>query len=899
MDKIKVLHTGDFHLGYDYGKYEEHSVERARENIDTFGRVVDLCHREQVDVMLIAGDLFDNDNPKENIVRYVIEGFKRIEEVIVMIAPGNHDYYKKGSFYDRIGTLCENVFIFDGEMDFYEFNIKGNTVRIYGAGFTAPIMPKTLMGQRKIFRDISINLGVFHGEIGLEGANSKYAPMSLKQIEQNCFDYLALGHIHKQTEVLQAGRTNYAYCGCPEGLNFGTQGIKGVYIGEVGQGYADMEYIRTCRRMYLEHVINVSGGKENISGSYTGDGDEVSIDSGTVTVMAEQIRSRFCQMYGTGYRDNLYKIMIAGEVPDRQAVLELESELGDIYNVSVNIRENVKKKTASGKTQRGRFIINSIHIVNFGGLKNYRMSFDEGFQIIYGENEFGKSTVMAFIKMMLYGCASKSKDISQNLRKKYQPFDGSLMKGSMEFTLNDRHYIVEREFGKSKSYDVCRVIDTDNGIEIPLSKEYEVGDYFLSIPQEDFNKTIFAGNMTGITDTGAKSALFGRIAGLSDELEESTDVTAELAEVTKKMEHLISKIGTSGKIPEINERIEEYKRERDRLCEEQEYFTQSAEPDKEGLKREKKVICNLIRKMERLEETADYEEKTEAAYFKAQKNIMTFFMAAVIVCAAAGAAWCKNNTYDVLIYAGGIIFEGILLIKRTRIKKKIKKCISYVYDEKLQERIDVIMEEFGYNNYSIEDLEDRLNKIDEMLSQTAGWGNEKIDQRVRVCEERITELRQKKNALLKQYDELKTQAEQFKSLIQQAGKQITVPVNERAAQLFSWMSGKKYEGFMVDEDFNILVKQHDSAVYEDWRYLSTASSSQAYLSLRISLCEMVGDGNVILPLLFDDILCSYDEKRIRKTIDILKQLDTQVILFTCHRWISEAGGQECPNYMRI
>ena len=117
--------------------------------------------------------------------------------------------------------------------------------------------------------------------------------------------------------------------------------------------------------------------------------------------------------------------------------------------------------------------------------------------------------------------------------------------------------------------------------------------------------------------------------------------------------------------------------------------------------------------------------------------------------------------------------------------------------------------------------------------------------------------------------------------------------------MFSGMSGKEYESFMVDEEFNIRVKQYNSAVYEDWRHLSTAASSQAYLSLRISLCEMLGDGNVKLPLLFDDILCSYDEKRIRKTMDILKQLDTQVILFTCHRWISEEGGKACLSYMRI
>lgn len=899
MDKIKVLHTGDFHLGYDYGKYEEHSVERAEENMETFGRVVDLCRSEQADIMLIAGDLFDNDNPKDEILYFVIDNFKKIEDVIVMIAPGNHDYYRKGSFYEKISTLCQNVFIFDGEMDFYEFNIREITVRIYGAGFTAPIMKNSLMGQRKMFRDNAINIGVFHGEIGSARDDSKYAPMSLRQIENNCFDYLALGHIHKQTEVLQAGGTNYAYCGCPEGLNFKNLGIKGVYIGDVGQGYADMRYVRTCRRMYIEETVHIRGEEEPKESSYGVTEDEIFIYDSSVMEMAEQIRNYLLQKYGTTYRDNLYKIVITGTVPDKGKIARLEREFADIYSISVEGRQKVQQKSVAGKQERGKFIIDSIHIVNFGGLKNYRMNFHKGFQIVYGENEAGKSTIMAFIKMMLYGCASKSRDISQNPRKKYQPFDGSLMKGSMEFTLNHNRYRVEREFGKSKSFDVCRVLDIDGGTEISFPKEYEVGDYFLAIPLEDFNKTMFAGTMTGMTETGGKSRLLSRIAGLSEGLDESIDVSEELEQVTKQMEQLLSKRGTSGRIPEIDERISTYKTERDRLTEELEYLMRADRPDKEGLKREKKVITGLMDKMKRLEEMKNYETDKKIIYLRIQKGMIAFLMAAVLVCAAAGMIRSKDQMADILILTGGLTVEGLLLIKRIKINRRIKKYGFCDDDENLREQIDVIMEEFGYTNYSIEDLEERLNKIDEMLSQASGTGTERIERRIRECTERIAELGKKKNVLLNQHGELKEQAERLRTVMQQAGKQITSSVNERAVWLFCGMTGKEYESFLVDEDFNIRVKKYGSGIYEDWRHLSTAAASQAYLSLRISLCEMLGDGKVSLPMLFDDSLSSYDEKRSRNTIEILKQLDTQVILFTCHYFISEMGGKECQSYMKI
>lgn len=893
MKSIKVLHTGDFHLGYDYGKYDVHSVERATENIETFFRVVDLCRDKDVDVMLIAGDLFDNDNPKDELIDSIIRGFQKIQDVIIMIAPGNHDYYRKGSYYDRISTLCENVFIFDGEMDFYEFHIKENTVRIYGAGFTDSIMRRTLMTQRMMFQDISVNLGVFHGEIGEEGPKAKYAPMSLKQIEENCFDYLALGHIHKQTKVMRAGRTNYAYCGCPEGLNYGTQGVKGVYLGEVGPGYADMEYIRTCKRMYIEEVIDIVDAGVDIQ--YSHNGDESKAVNLSVNAMADVVRDRLEWKYGDGYRENLYRIVLEGVAYQKTDIKQIEEELDDIYSVRISCEPEDGQAADSmcrDRSDRGSrngdrcyFFINRIDIISFGGLKNFRMEFEDRFQVIYGENEFGKSTIMAFIKMMLYGCTSKSRDISQNLRKKYQPFDGSIMKGSMEFTVNNSHYIVEREFGKSKSFDVCRVFDIDSGSEISFPKEYEVGDYFLSISQEDFNKTIFAGDMLGVSEAGVRHSLSGGIVNLSGRTEECVDLSSELTELTKKMELLQSKRGTSGKIPEVNARIDEYRREISRLNEERDFLLQSGKVDEEGLKREKRVISSLINKMKKLEETADDREEKKLMHFSRQKGVLSFLMAVVMLGVITGAVLCKNKNSDIIIYAGGVIVFLVLCIKRVKVVRKIRQCV--LFDVDLQKKIDVIMREFGYNDYSIGDLEERRKKIDEMLSSNKGMGNERINKRIEEYEIRITELIKKRNVYMKEYDALWGQTVQLKELIQQAGKSITGPVGERAARLFSCMSGKEYESFMVDEDCNIRVKKYGSAIYEDWHHLSTAAASQAYLSLRISLCEVLGGGNIVFPLLFDDIVSSYDEERARRTIGILRQLDTQVILFTCHRFLCD------------
>ncbi|WP_051993157.1 ATP-binding protein [Clostridium sartagoforme] len=70
-------------------------------------------------------------------------------------------------------------------------------------------------------------------------------------------------------------------------------------------------------------------------------------------------------------------------------------------------------------------IISKIHIISFAGLKNKILELEDGINIIYGENEKGKSTIQNFIRIWLYGMNSKrSKDIKNNDRIRFMPIDG-------------------------------------------------------------------------------------------------------------------------------------------------------------------------------------------------------------------------------------------------------------------------------------------------------------------------------------------------------------------------------------------------------------------------------------------------------------------------------------------
>ena len=81
--------------------------------------------------------------------------------------------------------------------------------------------------------------------------------------------------------------------------------------------------------------------------------------------------------------------------------------------------------------------INKIYISAFGGLKDFTLDLSDGLNVIYGNNEDGKSTVLAFIKAMFYGTGRNTKSLAESVRQKYTPWDNSQMAGRIFFEHNN------------------------------------------------------------------------------------------------------------------------------------------------------------------------------------------------------------------------------------------------------------------------------------------------------------------------------------------------------------------------------------------------------------------------------------------------------------------------------
>ena len=258
--KLRILHTGDFHLDSPFaGLDAEASAIRRRELRETFCAMMEYARTADIDMVLIAGDLFDRRFATSETLSLICTNFASLPCPVV-ITPGNHDPADgRGIWHSTV--LPGNVFVFR-EDKLRRLNFPELGVDVYGYAFTSPEMTGSPVAGEFIKDKRNINILLCHADI-LSPVSSS-APLSRAQIEAFGADYTALGHIHNGEDYSgEAGGFTYAYCGCPEGRDFGECGIKGAVIAEITADGENHTVTLTrksfCRKKYEDITVAVDG----------------------------------------------------------------------------------------------------------------------------------------------------------------------------------------------------------------------------------------------------------------------------------------------------------------------------------------------------------------------------------------------------------------------------------------------------------------------------------------------------------------------------------------------------------------------------------------------------------------------------------------------------------------
>ncbi|KJS18740.1 MAG: hypothetical protein VR72_21215 [Clostridiaceae bacterium BRH_c20a] len=292
MKPVKILHCADFHFDTPFRELSGTIAEKRKEDLrETFGRVVNLAKQERVNIMLLCGDLFDNQMVSRMTIDYLISKLREISEVWVFIAPGNHDPYNENSYYQLV-QWPENVHIFKNTLEKVELQ-ELNTC-VYGRGFSRAYQQDSLLKGFSVDDPTKLNIMTLHGDIVQPGQRSDYNPITPEEIKQSRLDYLALGHRHSYTNIARLGDTSWAYSGCPEGRAFDELGDKGVLSGELRKSSCNVVFKSISKRKYFELKIDISGCK-----TY----EEIGV-------------SILEKASGLEPGKNLFKVILQGEIPE-------------------------------------------------------------------------------------------------------------------------------------------------------------------------------------------------------------------------------------------------------------------------------------------------------------------------------------------------------------------------------------------------------------------------------------------------------------------------------------------------------------------------------------------------------------------------------------------------------
>ncbi len=262
MPNFSFVHAADLHLDSPFATLHMNNPALARglrsATFEAFERVVQLCLDQQVDFLLVAGDVYDGADRSLRAQVKFRDGLKRIDEAGIrsFVVHGNHD-----PLDDWSSTLewPSGVHVFGDHVETLEVERNGTRLACI-QGISYPRRDErrnlSLLFNRT---GLSFNIGLLHANVGSDTGHEPYAPCSLEDLLKPEMDYWALGHVHRK-KVLSKSLPFVVYPGNTQGRNIKETGEKGCYLVKVSEGKeVEMEFHATDVIRWITHDLSIQG----------------------------------------------------------------------------------------------------------------------------------------------------------------------------------------------------------------------------------------------------------------------------------------------------------------------------------------------------------------------------------------------------------------------------------------------------------------------------------------------------------------------------------------------------------------------------------------------------------------------------------------------------------------
>ncbi|WP_127497066.1 metallophosphoesterase family protein [Paenibacillus glycanilyticus] len=260
---FRFIHAADLHLDSPFrGMSRVPDALKEKLQASTFGalrRLTDTAIREQVDFIVISGDLYDEADRSLKAQFLLLKEWERLQHygISVFVIHGNHDPLNGARAELK---LPSNVTQFGANgMEYRPAYCRNGELAafVYGMSYGKRHVTENLAARYSPVEGAPFHIAMLHGNVNGDPSHDPYAPCSLEELTGKGFDYWALGHIH--TRKVLHEYPHVVYSGNIQGRNPRETGPKGCYLVEVSTSRAvELTFIPLDDIRWLDAALSIN-----------------------------------------------------------------------------------------------------------------------------------------------------------------------------------------------------------------------------------------------------------------------------------------------------------------------------------------------------------------------------------------------------------------------------------------------------------------------------------------------------------------------------------------------------------------------------------------------------------------------------------------------------------------
>ena len=531
-------------------------------------------------------------------------------------------------------------------------------------------------------------------------------------------------------------------------------------------------------------------------------------------------------------------------------------------------------------------VITELYLKNFGHFSERRFYLRDGVQVIYGENEFGKSTIHAFIRAMLFGLErGRGRAAAKDDFTRYEPWENpGQYAGVMRFECGGRNFRLERSFDRFTKH--VSLVCEDDGEELSV----EQGDLEMllgGITPSGLDRTVSVRQLMAMPGQELSDSLKNFAANYYETGSGEIDLSGAMQMLRER------KKDAGKKLKDAQARREESRRAAAQECR---YLEQDmASLQEEFAEKEQEMHLE----QERLSGAgtvpggassdgcrAETEEK-EVRPGSSGENVSPGGMIrggiAGVLIGIMGTAWgillggqsLSGASVPFLILSGIIFLIGAVLLTagiRGTFRRRYGRREERVPEVTQQKEAQGGPQQNGGDG-SVRKLRWEMERI------RAEWKEKEIrleNLREECGEEAPDELEEECRKRVRILEQVEANIKEASASM---GSRTSRLLDKRASEIFSELSGGKYPAMNVGEKMEISVWDGTRRIPAE--ALSRGTLEQIYFAVRMAAASVLQEEP--MPLILDDTFAFYDDKRLKSALKWLSRQGRQVIILSCQK----------------